>query len=208
MDLKNAAVVCLISLFSATLVVLIARSLDSQTASQLEPQLTAIADELRAIRKQGGLPSASADAEAAADGLIVYYFHSSERCATCLAIEGGTRETLDSDFAPQLDSETIVHKKLNFEKPSGKKLADRFKVADPVIVLVKMKDNEIADWKRLDKVRALAEDRKAFRTYLGEELRKMLPAEEPPAKKTKELAAPSADKDKPATKKPPAIPVP
>jgi hypothetical protein len=53
MDMKNAAAVCLISLFSATLVVLIARALDSQTASQLEPQLTSIAEELRAIRKQG-----------------------------------------------------------------------------------------------------------------------------------------------------------
>ena len=47
MELKNAVAVCLISLFSATIVVLIARSLDSQAASQLQPQLTSIAEELR-----------------------------------------------------------------------------------------------------------------------------------------------------------------
>ena len=47
MELKNAVAVCLISLFSATLVVLIARSLDSQAASQLEPQLASIVEELR-----------------------------------------------------------------------------------------------------------------------------------------------------------------
>ena len=37
MELKNALAVCLISMFSATLVVLIARALDLQAASRLEP---------------------------------------------------------------------------------------------------------------------------------------------------------------------------
>ena len=55
MELKNAVAVCLISLFSATLVVLIARALDSQAASRLEPQLASIVEELQAIRKQGGI---------------------------------------------------------------------------------------------------------------------------------------------------------
>ena len=59
MELKNAAAVCLISLFSATLVVLIARALDSQAASRLEPQLASIVEELQAIRKQGGIPTAA-----------------------------------------------------------------------------------------------------------------------------------------------------
>ena len=45
MDMKNACAVCLISLFSATLVVLIARSLDLQSTSRLEPQLARIADQ-------------------------------------------------------------------------------------------------------------------------------------------------------------------
>ena len=47
MELKNAVAVCLISLFSATLVVLIARSFDSQAASQLQPQLASIVEELQ-----------------------------------------------------------------------------------------------------------------------------------------------------------------
>ena len=62
MELKNAVAVCLISLFSATLVVLIARALDSQAASRLEPQLASIVEELQAIRKQGGV-AAPPDAE-------------------------------------------------------------------------------------------------------------------------------------------------
>ena len=74
MELKNAVAVCLISLFSATLVVLIARALDSQAASRLEPQLAKIVDELQAIRKQGGIaasPGNASNTETAADGLVV-----------------------------------------------------------------------------------------------------------------------------------------
>ena len=60
MELKNAVAVCLISLFSATLVVLIARSLDSQAASRLEPQLARIVEELEAIRSSGGIVASPA----------------------------------------------------------------------------------------------------------------------------------------------------
>ena len=67
MDLKNAAAVCLISLFSATLVVLIARSLDSQAASRLEPQLASIVEELRALRSQGGIAAAPGASTKAGD---------------------------------------------------------------------------------------------------------------------------------------------
>ena len=90
MELKNALAVCLISLFSATLVVLIARSLDNQAASRLEPQLAQIVDELQALRSQGGLALNTANlrpTEAMQDGLIVYYFHGDIRCPTCRTIE-------------------------------------------------------------------------------------------------------------------------
>ena len=43
MELKNAAAVCLLAFLAATLVVLIARALDLQAASRLEPQLAEIA---------------------------------------------------------------------------------------------------------------------------------------------------------------------
>ena len=55
MELKNALTVCLISLFSATLVLLIARALDLQAAARLEPQLTRIVEELEGLRQQGGI---------------------------------------------------------------------------------------------------------------------------------------------------------
>ena len=206
MTLKNAVAVCLIALFSATLVVLIARALDSQAASQLAPQLNSIASELRALRKQGGFtsapgaaPSTDMPAGASADvpdnGLVVYYFYGNTRCPTCRSIEAQAREVVQSGFAPRLAGGDLVWTTLNYEQPAGKPLAKRFDIQMPVVVLARMKDGEIQDWKRLDRVWALVGDKPAFAKFVQAEIDKMLPAEAKPA-----AIAPDA--------KTPAIPIP
>jgi hypothetical protein len=217
MDLKNAVAVCVISLFSATLVVLIARALDSQAASRLEPQLAQIVEELQAIRKQGGIatsPGTTGDTETAADGLIVYYLHSNTRCPTCQSIESQAKETVHTDFASQLTRGAIVWKVLNYEQPANAQLAKKFEIQMPVVVLAKVKAGQIADWKRLDDVWALVGDKPAFAKYVREQITQMLAAENGLAARELESAAsaipvPSADppEDVPAKDRP-AIPVP
>ncbi|MEN6405371.1 MAG: nitrophenyl compound nitroreductase subunit ArsF family protein [Thermoguttaceae bacterium] len=177
MELKNAAAVCLISLFSATLVVLIARALDSQAASRLEPQLASIVEELRALRGQGGIDAASGDpakSETVGNGLIVYYFHSNVRCPTCRLIESQTQETVQTRFASQLDNGQVVWKIVNYQRPASKALATKFEIQMPVVVLAKMKDGEIEDWKRLDEVWAMVGDKPAFIKYVRREIERML----------------------------------
>lgn len=214
MELKNAIAVCLISLFSATLVVLIARSLDSQAASQLEPQLTQIAEELRAIRRQGGMARSddAASQISAGNGLVVYYFHSDARCPSCRAIESGAKEVLDTHFAEQLRREEIEWKVLNFSKPSGAVLALKFEIKDPVVVLARVKDNEVQDgWRRLDKVMALANDKPALMKYIQEEIEEMLSSGKEPEAATAETPAPSIptpNTDDAPSLEPPSIPIP
>ncbi|MHB8899851.1 MAG: nitrophenyl compound nitroreductase subunit ArsF family protein, partial [Thermoguttaceae bacterium] len=117
-------------LFSASLVVLVARSLDNQAAARLEPQLAQIVEELRAIRTQGGvsLSSGAAAPEAIEDGLVVYYFHGNVRCPTCRAIESQAHEIVQNDFAAQLDEGQVAWKARNYDKPEGADLARRFDV--------------------------------------------------------------------------------
>ncbi len=124
MELKNAAAVCLISMFSATLVLLIARSLDNQAAARLEPQLASIAEELRAIRTQGGITTAAGSAtagNAVDDGLIVYYFHGNVRCPTCKAIESQTRDVVENDFAEEFGGGKIVWNAVYCKRPSAQR---------------------------------------------------------------------------------------
>jgi hypothetical protein len=217
MDLKNAVAVCLISVVSATLVVLIARSLDSQAASQLEPQLTSMAEDLRAIRKQGGFAAAPGDTtpdDAIDSGLAVYYLHSNYRCPTCRTVEAETKKLLETEFAPQLDRGDVIFKTINYEKPAGVSLAREFKVNSAVVVLVVMKDGKIdkSKSKRLDKVLPLAaRDTKALADYLRSEIKALLPAETKstvPATKTDSPAAPTSKRDATLPDAPPEVPTP
>ena len=211
MELKNAVAVCLISLFSATLVVLIARSLDFQAASRLEPQLARIVEELQALRKQGGIAAAPGSASASdsvQEGLVVYYFHSNTRCPTCQAIESQSAEAVQASFGPQLSGGQIVWKILNYEQPSVAPLAAKFEVQVPVVVLARMAGGQVQQWKRLDKVWALVGDKPAFGAYVRDEIKAMLEAEKKPA-----AAPPVAEKSKlppdlPIPSAPPNIPVP
>jgi hypothetical protein len=188
MDLKNAAAVCLISLFSATLVVLIARALDNQAASRLEPQLASIVEELRALRGQGGMaaaPDASLKTETIDNGLIVYYFHGNMRCPTCRSIESQAHETVKTHFASPLSDGKIIWKIVNYEQAAAKPLATKFEIQMPVVVLARMKDGQIEDWKRLDEVWALVGDKAGFTKYVRGEIERMLaggkPSKAPPA---------------------------
>lgn len=213
MELKNALAVCLISLFSATLVVLIARTLDSQAASRLEPQLARIVEELEGIRRQGGIPASpvgAASKETVDDGLIVYYFHSNTRCPTCQAIESQSHETVQADFGPQLKAGEIVWKVLNYEQPAAKPLADKFEVLMPVVVLAKMKGGQLQDWKRLDEVWGLVNDKPAFAAFLQGEVRQMLGiGKSPTPASAKKPAAPTvAPPDLPLPAPPAKLPVP
>lgn len=182
MELKNAATVCLISLFSAALVVLIARSLDLQAASRLEPQLARIVEELEALRKQGGIPSATSagrpDSPVSA-GLLVYYLHGNTRCPTCRSIESQAQAVVQSDFAAELKSGAVTWKVVNYESPSAADLAKKFEIQNPVVVLARMKGGEIAQWKRLDRVWALVGDKPRYASYLRDEIRQMVSAAEP-----------------------------
>jgi hypothetical protein len=181
MELKNAITICLISLFSATLVLLIARSLDLQAASRLEPQLTRIVEELAALRQQGGIAPATTASRAEPQRVTVYYLHSSARCVTCRAVEAQTHEVLQSDFAAELKAGTIVWKSLNYEAPPADELAKKFGVASFAVVLAKMQGGEVAAWKKLDRAGAIVGDEPRFAAYVREELKQMIrPAEQQP----------------------------
>ena len=171
MELKNALTICLISLFSATIVVLIARSLDNQAASRLEPQLARIVEELQALRSQGGFalpPGSVSPAEALQGGLAVYYFHGDIRCPTCRAIESQTKDVVERDFADQLNNRQIAWKVLNYDKPESADLVSKFDVHMANVVLARIADGQVQDWKRLDQVWALHGDKDRIRRFYAD----------------------------------------
>jgi hypothetical protein len=181
MELRNALAICLITLFSASLVLLIARVLDVQAAARIEPQLVRIVEELEAIRKQGGIAAGQAPANAMAtaaetggDSLVVYYFYGNTRCPTCRAIESQSHDAVHSEFADELAGGELVWKTLNYELPATRPLQTKFEITMPVVVLAQLENGQIEKWNRLDRVWGLVKDESAFRDYLRDEIHAML----------------------------------
>ena len=84
------------------------------------------------------------------------------------------QDTVQNHFASQLSDGEMVWKIVNYEQPAAKPLATKFEIQMPVVVLARMKDGQVEDWKRLDQVWALVGDKPAFTKYVRGEIERML----------------------------------
>lgn len=69
------------------------------------------------------------------DILYVYYFHSTQRCPTCCAIEAETKAVLDAIYPQELQSGRIVWQVVNIDEKSSEKLVEHYEVAWSSLIL-------------------------------------------------------------------------
>ena len=177
MDLQKTLSVCLLSFFCATLVVLMSRAFDAQTAKRLEPQLARIADQLEALNASGTLVStshASPIARQKPDRIVVNYFYSNTRCPTCRAIESQTHDVIQTRFVSLLQDGTIAWQTMNYEEQQNAALMKKFEIVMPVVVLTRFDDGELVQWKRLDEVWGIVNDEPAFAEFIQQQISTML----------------------------------
>ena len=67
--------------------------------------------------------------------LLVYYFHLTNRCPTCLSIEANTRKVLNDYFKTQVDNGTIVFKTFNVDLPENKEIAKKYNAYGATLTL-------------------------------------------------------------------------
>ena len=58
----------------------------------------------------------------------VLYFHSKQRCPTCIAIGTYSKEVVNKDFAAQVKSGVLKFKEIDISTPEGEKVADKYHV--------------------------------------------------------------------------------
>jgi hypothetical protein len=67
----------------------------------------------------------------------VYYFHNTRRCATCVAVEDVTLETLKESYPEQLKSGIITFASLDLENDKNEPLARELHVSGQTLLIVK-----------------------------------------------------------------------
>jgi len=77
--------------------------------------------------------------------LNVYFFHLTERCDACTAIEENTRKVLAKYFSEQLNNGKIVFRSINIEKRENKNIAEKYQVSYTSLLLIRA-DGDVTDF--------------------------------------------------------------
>ena len=97
--------------------------------------------------------------------VAVYYMHSTFRCETCNTIEKMTRELLDKAYAGELADGRIKWREVDFQEDEA--LAEKFGVVASCVVVARVKEGGIVDFKRLDEVWTLMQKPDRFNQYIS-----------------------------------------
>lgn len=105
----------------------------------------------------------------AADALVVYYFHGTQRCMTCNRIEELTRQAIQSNYAGQLADGKIVFRSVNVDEPENEHFIKDFQLATRSVVMRKGDQFE-----KFDQVWNLVREPEKFSQYIRNGVETML----------------------------------
>jgi hypothetical protein len=106
--------------------------------------------------------------------VVAYYFHTTYRCPTCLAMEAYSREAIEGAFADQLKDGRLVWKVVNIEVKGNKHFAEDYNLYTKSLVLVNEVRGKPAEWKNLEKIWELVQNKPGFVRYVQDETRAYL----------------------------------
>lgn len=106
--------------------------------------------------------------------IIAYYFHTTYRCASCRAIEAYSHEAIESAFADELKDGRLVWRAVNVEVKGNEHFVKDYGLYTKSLVLVNEVRGKRTEWKNLEKVWQLLQDKEKFLRYVQDETRAYL----------------------------------
>lgn len=106
--------------------------------------------------------------------VAAYYFHGDARCPTCIKIESYTGEAITGTFTNELSSGCLSWQVLNTDEPEHEHFVKDFELTTKSVVLVEKVDGKQVNWKNLDRIWDLVDDKDVFKKYIIEETKDCL----------------------------------
>jgi hypothetical protein len=115
---------------------------------------------------------AATAAAAAQDHVVrVYYFHTTQRCASCKKIEALSAEAIRAGFARELGEGRLEWQVVNVDDPQNRHFNADYQLYTKSVVVVDRVNGQQVRWKNLPKVWELLQDEKGFRLYVQSEVK-------------------------------------
>jgi thiol-disulfide isomerase/thioredoxin len=134
------------------------------------------------LGKEAGLRRASANPDTSpaasngdnADKVVVYYLHTTFRCATCNEIERLAKKVVEEEFAEEQANGKVEWRTANFQEQED--LATHYGTAASTVVVANIENGQETEFKRLDDVWTYYDQPEAFAEYVGGAIREFLGA--------------------------------
>ncbi len=113
---------------------------------------------------------------AAPDVIQVTYFSSDVRCATCVRIERLTRECVERNFAPEIQSGHVQLRTVNLDSPGNEHFIQDYQLISKTVIVSDLAKGQEVDWENLQDVWTKQKDERAFEAYVVDAVRRHLGA--------------------------------
>lgn len=104
------------------------------------------------------------------DRVVVMYFHRTHRCPTCLKMGGYSEEAVKTGFAKQLKEGTVEFYYIDFQAKKYAAYTKAYKITGPTLIVAKVKDNKVAEFKNLKDIWSNVNNKKAFVKYVQDHI--------------------------------------
>ena len=106
--------------------------------------------------------------------IMVYYFHRTARCPTCISIELKAHQVIRENFNNQIADGRLMWMPINLDEPGGEEFEKKFDVGFSSLVVAKILGDNRIEYKKLNEVWTLLRDQEGFSKYVTDEINKFL----------------------------------
>lgn len=109
---------------------------------------------------------AGSDSMGATPEVVLYYFHGTHRCKTCLTIESYSQQAVQRKFKDALEAGTLSWTVLNTDEPENAHFVKDFGLVSSSLVLVEVDRGKVVRHKVLQDAWTLVRDKPRFVEYV------------------------------------------
>ncbi len=108
------------------------------------------------------------------ENIKIMYFHATERCQGCLALEGNVVKSVNELYETELKAEMYNYDSIDFLAEENEKFVELYKIETQTLIISKVVEGKEVKWINLDKIWDYAGSYPKMKKYIDREMKKLL----------------------------------
>ncbi|MGB9599996.1 MAG: nitrophenyl compound nitroreductase subunit ArsF family protein [Myxococcota bacterium] len=126
-------------------------------------------DQQKGIRS-ASLEKSTVNAMGIQNGIIVYYFHTTRRCQSCMKAERLSKEAMETFYRNELDSGKMKFLVINTDEPEHSHFIKDYQLFSKSLIIALIKDGKEVKFKNLTEIWQLIYNEEGFKNYVKSEI--------------------------------------